>query len=208
MPFGSRRIFGASGTQTTPTIIEWGGTDFFKTATVSNDINGNTVLGNGTYSVATLPGDGPTAGFINSPMVIELTPGRVYSFAFTRSGSGTSSVPRVISSVDTGAVISLHLASIANLSNPPFVVRDQIAGGSLGALSSDEPVASGSDFLYRFNNEPWVNDRKVTAEAVALGIDNSAPSGGTNIGLFPQFNVNNRGDRGQVRIELVEGYYF
>ena len=81
MPFGSRRsLTSGTGRIGEPTeIIFKGGVDRCEQVEISNDSNGNTVLGNGGYnSFNNLRSNIGTGSFSNAPMVVELTPGRQY----------------------------------------------------------------------------------------------------------------------------------
>lgn len=212
MPFGSRRMLSSAGPTRTATVITTTGTDFCISSSISNDVDGNTQLGNGSYSsVNDLRTSTGTGGFSNVPMVIELTPGRVYSLALVKEGSGTSAYPSIRQRNDgvLSASINFHYARMVRLNNPPFIVQDQRAGGSVGNIASFEPV----DGVFTFENEAWVNNRLILANGFAVPTtDDDLPVGTigtvhTSIGLFATFN-NSGLKNARVKFEVKEGYFF
>ena len=100
MSFGTRRFLTAGGRNNPSTIITFSGTiDKCEQVSIENDDNGNTVLGNGTYSSQNDLRTNTGTGGVNMPMVVELTPGRVYTIAIIKDHSGKTSINSVKPSI-------------------------------------------------------------------------------------------------------------
>lgn len=224
MSFGSRRFLSGSGRTRTATTMTFTGGGNLNCSTVSiNDTDGNTVLGTGTYtSNNNLRTNVGTGGFVNAPMVIELTAGRVYSIAVTRTGSGYDSVPRVRTQTNvnaTNATITLRYGRVIRLSNPPELFADidaqlQLGGFSGQDLSSNEPYDGGTFSDFVFDNAGWSNDRIIVVEGLSVPTTDADFSSGessnhTAIGLSVNFNVAQSGFTASavMAVEVTEGYF-
>ena len=233
MSFGSRRFLSGSGRTRTATTMTFTGGGNLNCSTVSiNDTDGNTVLGTGTYtSNNNLPTNLGTGGFVNAPMVVQLTPGRVYSIAIIRdhtSGNVNSHVPQVQTNVDTDeAILELRYGNLSSLNNPPEQNLNTLLYKKFDDqdLSSEEPVLLGPNdgngnptppAIFKYNNAGWIDDKIILAEGFSVDTthdDNLGLTGGgsnhTPKGLYVRFNVaqSSNGASARMKVSVTEGYF-
>ena len=229
MSFGSRRFLGGSGRFSPPTLLEFVGAGANTTTQViiSNDVNGNTVLGNGTFNTNThLRTNLGTGGFANAPMLVELNPGRVYTIKILKQTTGTI-VPRVETNVAaTTATLNLRYARLRSLNNPPELYIDTRESRLLGAtdIGDDEPEYLGANdgsgnptpapARFTFEDAGWNSDNELI---VATGMnvpttDSDLGWTGTNhtaFGLVVNHSVAQSSSGGSARmiVSLSEGYF-
>ncbi len=221
MSFGTRRFLTAGGRNNPSTILTFSGTiDKCELVTIENDTNGNTVLGNGSYSSSNhLPLAKPTGtGGVNAPMVVELTPGRVYTIAIIKdhSGSDALKMPQVDTNVDTAsAILGLRYGNLSSLSNPPFQNTETLIEREFGEsdIGSGEP---DSNFRFLFEDAVFTDDKIIVASGFA--VDNThndalpLTGGGSNHtkkGLYVRFSVaqSGGGATGRMKVSVTEGYF-
>lgn len=229
MPFGSRRSLtsGIGRLGGVTEILFKGSIEECTIAEISNDSNGNTVLGNGSFnSNSHLPSSAGTGGFPNAPMVVELTPGRVYIIKIIRDQSGGTGtyVPQILTNVDPSSAprLDVFYGNVTRLSNPP----EQDEGSLLSRifrqadLGSGEPVLSGPaggdgnptpPAQFTFDNAGWVNNEIVLAEGFSVPNSHGDGIGGvesTPKGLYCRFNVqqSSNGATARVKVTVQEGF--
>lgn len=234
MPFGSRRFLsGGSGRVGEPTeIIFKGGVRACTIAEISNDSNGNTVLGNGSFnSFNNLRTNIGTGSFSNAPMVVELTPGRNYIIKIIRDQSMENDaryVPQVDTNVAaTDATLDVFYGNLTSLSNPPEQNANSLLNRQFDQedISSLEPVLRGPNdgsgnptppARFTFEDAGWINNEIVLAEG--FSVDNSHDDflglvgGGSNHtakGLYCRFNVAqaSNGATARVKVTVQEGLF-
>lgn len=232
MSFGTRRFLTAGGRNNPSTILTFTGSgDKCESVTIENDTNGNTVLGNGSYSSTNDLRTNTGTGLVNGPMVVELTPGRVYTIAIIKDHSGTTSskTPRVLTNVDTDtASLTLRYGNLSSLNNPPFQNINTAFSNGFGAdqLGSGEPALEGPNdgsgnptppARFLFENAPFVDDKIIVASGFA--VDNThddflpLTGGGsrhTAKGLYVRFSVAQSGTSSagaHMKVSVTEGYF-
>ena len=228
MSFGSRRFLGGSGRFSPPTLLEFIGLGANTTGQViiSNDVNGNTVLGDGTFNSGThLRTNLGTGGFPNAPMLVELNPGRVYTIKILKQTTGTI-VPRVETNVAaTTASLNLRYARMTSLSNSPEVYADTRASRLLGAgdIGDDEPEYLGDNdgngnptppVRFTFEDAGW-NSANELIVATGMNVpttDNNfgwSESNHTAFGLVVNHSVAQASNGGSARmiVSVSEGYF-
>ncbi len=220
MSFGTRRFLTAGGRNNPSTIITFRGSiDKCEQVTIENDTNGNTVLGNGSYSSSNDLRTNTGTGGVNMPMVVELTPGRVYTIAIIKDHSGltgTQRVPNVSTNVATDtANMALRYGNLSSLNNPP----PQNLNTAFEREFDDDDIGSGepegtSTFL--FDDAPFVDGKIIVSTGFA--VDNTHDdfldlSGGgsrhTAKGLYVRYSVAQSGNAatGRMRVSVTEGYF-
>ena len=231
MSFGTRRFLTAGGRNNPSTIITFSGTiDKCEQVTIENDTNGNTVLGNGTFNSFNDLRTNTGTGGVNAPMVVELTPGRVYTIAIIKdhSGTGTQRMPNVSTNVATDtANLALRYGNLSSLNNPPpqnlnTAIEREFDNDDIG---SGEPALEGPNdgsgnptppAIFLFENAPFVDDKIIVASGFA--VDNThddflALTGGgsrhTAKGLYVRYSVaqSSNGGEGRMRVSVTEGYF-
>lgn len=225
MSFGSRRFLTAGGRFTESTIIDFQGTvDKCDTIGIS-DPNGNTLLGTGSFNTSNHQVTNAGGGNVNAPMVVTLTPGRVYTIAILKDHSGSidQHTPQVETNVITDtASITLRYGNLA-AGQPPFTDQNTHFTLELDEheIGSGEPELTGPNdgsgnptqpAFFRFDNAPFVNDKIIVAEG--LSVDNThseftSTSNSTRKGLYVKFNVaqSSNGGSGRMRVSVTEGYF-
>ena len=222
MSFGSRRFLSSAGRYSPATQILFTGVVGDHTqATISNDVNGNTVLGNGSYSSADdLVSSAGTGGFSNAPMNILLTPDRVYTIKIIRDTSEGSDRPWPYVKTNvaaTTASLDIRYSRINGLANPPESFPETLAEYEFGTdeIGSGEPTVDGSVRTFLFDNAPWVNDKIILVEGLSVISDYNSTDGETYgsthtpLGLNVDFTVAQSSNAGtpKVLIEVTEGYF-
>ncbi len=211
MPFGSRRFL--TGGASIPTRISFSGdVNNCGRTTITDDFNGNTVLGNGSYSATNdlVHSAGGPGGFSNAPMVILLTPNRNYTIVILR----TDGKPNVDTNVAaTTANLQINYGRVVGLSNPPYsygtgdspLANTTFAGGDIG---SGEPDAG---YTFTFDNAPWVDNKIVMVQGLSVLTTHNATSGSiganhTPYGLSVNWVVAQSGlnSTGAVELEVSE----
>jgi len=228
MSFGSRRFLGGSGRFSPPTLLEFIGAGGNTTGQViiSNDDNGNTVLGNGTFNSATHLRTNVGTGMANRPMLVELSPGRVYTIKILKQTTGTI-VPRVETNVAaTTASLNLRYARMTRLSNPPELYEDTRASRLLGAedLGDDEPEYFGANdgsgnptpapARFTFEDAGW-NSANELIVATGMNVPTTdsdlgwSGSNHTAFGLVVNHSVAQSSNGGSARmiVSVSEGYF-
>ena len=218
MSFGSRRFLSSAGRYSPATQILFTGVVGDHTqATISNDVNGNTVLGNGSYSSADdLVSSAGTGGFSNAPMNILLTPDRVYTIKIIRDTSEGSDRPWPYVKTNvaaTTASVDVRYSRITNLSNPPEGFADVGAIHSFGTsdIGSGEPTVDGSVRTFLFDDAPWVDNKinMIQGLFVPTTDNNTSVSIGSNhtpLGINAFFSVaqSSNGGSSKVVVEVSE----
>lgn len=232
MPFGSRRFLssGSGRVGEATEIIFKGSVNACTIAEISNDSNGNTQLGNGTFSSQfNLPTNIGTGGFVNAPMVVELTPGRNYVIKIVRDQSMANTaryVPQVSTNV-AGAdpTLDVFYGNLSSLSNPPeqnlnSLLNKQFDNEDLSSAEPITPIQPGTgqilEYRFQFDNAGWINNEIILAEG--FNVPNShgdglGLSGGgsthTPKGLYCRFNVaqSSNGASARVLVTVQEGLF-
>jgi len=231
MSFGTRRFLTAGGRNNPSTIITFTGSiDKCENVAIENDSNGNTVLGNGAFNSQTHLRTNTGTGNANMPMVVELTPGRVYTIAIIKdhSVSNSQKVPQVLTNVDTDtATLELRYGNLSRLNSPPPLNLNTAFSNEFGSdeIGSGEPALEGPNdgsdnptppARFLFDNAPFVDDKIIVASGFA--VDNTHSnfldlSGGgsrhTAKGLYVRFSVTQSGNAATARmkVSVTEGYF-
>jgi len=217
MSFGSRRFL-TGGTSSIPTRILFDGSvRSYTTAAISDDVNGNTVLGNGSYrSADDLLTNVGTGGFSNCSMNILLTPNRYYNINIIRDTSEGSDRPWPYVKTNvaaTTASVDVRYSRITNLSNPPEGFADVGAIHSFGTsdIGSGEPTVDGSVRTFLFDDAPWVDNKinMIQGLFVPTTDNNTSVSIGSNhtpLGINAFFSVaqSSNGGSSKVVVEVSE----
>ena len=160
MPFGSRKFLGSGGPYRVPTIIRFsrahGGSSTplnMNSMTISNDDNGNTVLGNGSYlaqnNLRTTVGTGYSS---NVPMNCELTAGRVYTIKITECELATtiSGGPDIDDFGDDEPTLTLHYGYLTRLANLPELYADDFTL-RIDDYGADQVITGSNPYTHTFN---------------------------------------------------------
>ena len=215
MPFGTRRFLTAGGrtSPSTQIIFSLDSTTEATGVTISNDTNGNTVLGNGSFGTSTtgLRTNTGTGTFPNAPMVVELTPGRVYTIAVLqdRSASNPSNhFPRASTSNDSADLV-LRYGKLSSLANPPEQNTETLFTLTLDEddMGSAEPVSG----VITYENAPFVDNKIIVQEGFSVPTTHANfldLTGGGSLHTAKGLYVRGVGiTGGKFGVSVTEGYF-